>query len=137
MQRSSTTSFRAARYRGVAMDAANAQERNRQAYVPGEHVTWNSFNCTCLVDEDFSNYEYVQNWLVSFVDEGDWRELVKDLSLHVLSANKKTLLKFVFVHAFPTSLGDITFDSSVMDSTQMTFTIDFTYQYFNIVRTTV
>lgn len=115
---------------GISMNQVSVQNRHHQAYVPGNHVVYSDLNCTILMDEEFENYQYLHNWLRDFIDVDDWRHLVKDLTLNVLSANKALLLKFTFTDAFPTSLGDITFDSGTMDALQLTYNATFAYQYF-------
>jgi hypothetical protein len=94
------------------------------------------------MDEDFENYIYLSNWMRAFngdddvySENDDWHNIVKDIKLHILSGNKKTLLIYTFVGAFPTMLGDVMFDSSTMDPTQIQFNVEFRYQYFNFEKT--
>ena len=81
------------------------------------------------MDEEFTNYIQMADWMRSFIDDDDWRNLVKDIKLHILSGNKKTLLSFTCKSAFPTSLGEIMFDSSVTDVTQIVFNVEFRFEY--------
>lgn len=87
------------------------------------------------MDEDFENYIYMTNWMRSFIDDDDWRNLVKDVKLHILSGNKTTLLTYTFTGAFPTMMGEVLFDSSDMDPTQIQFNVEMRYQYFQWERT--
>ena len=86
------------------------------------------------MDEDFVNYETMHDWLMSFVDVDVWRVLVKDIKLHILSANKKTSLIYTFNHAFPTSITEVQFDSTNTETTPITFTVEFRYQWFDFER---
>lgn len=86
------------------------------------------------MDEDYSNYEYLHNWLVSFIDGNSWRNLVKDMKLHVLSGNKTPLVLYTFHYAFPVSLGEISYDSSNTDTTPIIFNVEFRYQWFDFER---
>lgn len=120
----------------ITMNQVNVQNRHHQAYVPNNHVTYSDLNCTLLMDENMDNYQHLHNWMRSFIDDDDWRNLVKDITLFIMSANKKILLKFLFVSAFPTSLSDLTFDSAVMDATQITYSVTFAYQHFTFQKFT-
>lgn len=86
------------------------------------------------MDENFENYLFLAKWMRSFIDDDDWRNLIKDIKLHILSANKKILLTYTFVGSFPVSLGSVTFDSSSMDPIQIQFNVSFRYQYFTFER---
>lgn len=119
------------------MNAVDVQNRHHQAYVPGNHVVYSDLSTTILLDEELENYMYLHNWVRDFIDMDDWRKLVKDITLHVLSANKKILLLFKFFQAFPTAVSDISFDSGAMDSMQITYSATFSYQYFTFEKVRV
>lgn len=111
--------------------------KNNQMSVYSNVTEWSPLNCSLLMDEDFENYIYLSNWMRSFIDNDDWRKLFKDIKLHILSGNKKILLTYTFFGAFPTMLGDITFDSTEMDPTQIAFNTEFRYQYFTFEKNLV
>lgn len=100
-------------------------------------VDWSPLSMTVLMDEEFTNYLYLMKWMMSFIDEDDYRRLIKDTKLSILSANKKSLLIYTFVGAFPTNLSDVSFDSSTMDAQNITFTCEIRYQYFKWERVSV
>ena len=116
--------------------------KNNQTSVYSNVTEWSPLSCVLLMDEDFENYIYLSNWMRAFngdddvySENDDWHNIVKDIKLHILSGNKKTLLIYTFVGAFPTMLGDVMFDSSTMDPTQIQFNVEFRYQYFNFEKT--
>jgi hypothetical protein len=102
---------------------------NNQVVVPGNAIDYSSLSCIVLMDEDFEGYIQMIDWLKSFKDDDVWSNLVKDIRVHILNANKKTNLIFTFIGAFPTNLGELTLDSSQSDVTQITFNLEFRYQY--------
>ena len=104
--------------------------KHNQTATYSNVTEWSPLNCQILMDEEFENYICLTNWMRSFIDDDDWRELVKDIKLHILSGNKKVLLVYTFVGAFPTMMGEVMFDSSTMDPTQINFNVEFRYQYF-------
>jgi len=109
--------------------------RNNQTSTYSNVTEWSPLNCVILMDEEFDNYIYLADWMRSFIDDDDWRNLIKDIKLHILSGNKKVLLSYTFTGAFPTSMGEIMFDSSTMDPTQISFNIELRYQYFTWEKT--
>ena len=104
--------------------------KNNQTATYSNVTEWSPLSCQILMDEEFDNYICLANWMRSFIDDDDWRNLIKDIKLHILSGNKKSLLIYTFKGAFPTMMGEITFDSSSMDPTQINFSVEFRYQYF-------
>lgn len=86
------------------MGAIETPYRNDQINIPGDKVIFNPFSCNCLMDEDWKNYDEMFNWLTSFKDEDDWRNLIKDIKVYILSSNKKILKIFTLVGAIPTNI---------------------------------
>lgn len=116
------------------MNAVETPFRNNQTMMPGNTIDFSQLDTQILLDENLENYTYIHEWLVSFRDMDVWHELTKDIKLHILSANKRPLLTFTFVHAFPTNLGEVTFDSTQTDFTQMVFSVQWSYQFFTFKR---
>jgi len=114
----------------VSMSGKESSIRHHQANAPGNYVVYSEFNCVILMDEDFQNYIYLHNWLRDFIDMDDYRNLIRNINLHILSANKQNIIVFEFFGAFPTNLASISFDSAITDSQIITFDVEFTYQYF-------
>ena len=110
--------------------------KHNQTVTYNNSTEWGPLNTVILMDEDFENYIQLCTWMRAFIDDDDWRNLIKDIKLHILSSNKTTLLTYTFKGAFPTSMGEVMFDSSVMDTTQIAFNVEFRYQYFEFERIT-
>lgn len=104
--------------------------KHNQTATYSNVTEWGALNVVIIMDEDFENYTYLCNWMRSFIDDDDWRNLIKDIKLHILSGNKKNLITYTFHGAFPVTLGEVMFDSSTMDPTQINFNVEFRYQFF-------
>jgi hypothetical protein len=100
----------------ISMAGIDTFFKNNQTVMYNNTVEWSPLSLTILMDEEFENYCYLMNWMTSFIDQDVYRNLVKDTKLSILSANKKSLLIYTFVGSLPTSLSDVTFDSSTMDA---------------------
>lgn len=103
---------------------------NNQTVTYSNVTEWSPLNVVVLMDEEFECYTTLYDWMRSFIDDDDWRVLVKDIKLSILSSNKKNLLTFTFAGALPTMLGDVNLDNSNVDTQQVIFNVEFRYQYF-------
>jgi len=121
----------------IANTGMDLYYKHHQTSTYSNVTEWSPLSCQLLMDEDFENYIYLANWMRSFIDDDDWHNLVKDIKLHILSGNKKSLLIYTFKGAFPVSMGEVMLDSSTMDPTQINFNVDFRYQFFTWERTAV
>ena len=130
MRLMSTTSFNKWYYRRFLILGFDLYYKNNQLSNYSNQTDWTPLDCTLLMDENFENYLFLAKWMRSFIDDDDWRNLIKDIKLHILSANKKILLTYTFVGSFPVSLGSVTFDSGSVDPTQIQFNVSFRYQFF-------
>lgn len=130
MRLMSTTSFNKWYYRRFLILGFDFYYKNNQLSNYSNQTDWTPLDCTLLMDENFENYLFLAKWMRSFIDDDDWRNLIKDIKLHILSANKKILLTYTFVGSFPVSLGSVTFDSGSVDPTQIQFNVSFRYQFF-------
>lgn len=115
---------------GVSMGPTDTPFRNNEAFMPGNVVQKQNLSVSIILDEDLETYVSIYNWLTSFIDQDVWRNLTQDIQIHVLSSNKRVNKTFTFVQAFPVTIGEIPFDSTVNESTQVAFTCDFRFQYF-------
>lgn len=59
--------------------------KHNQTVTYNNVTEWSPLNGIILMDEDFENYIYLCNWMRSFIDDDDWRNLVKDIKLFILS----------------------------------------------------
>jgi hypothetical protein len=105
--------------------------KDNNAYMPGDTIDYDPLNVNFIVDEDYKNFIYIQDWIRSCRTS---RELpFKDITLHILNNNKLKNKKVVFYSAFPTMLGNITFDSSENDTIPILCSTIFRYQYYEFV----
>lgn len=72
------------------------------------------------------------SWMLSFIDDDFFNKLIKDMKLIILNANKIPILEMTFVGAFPINIPDLSLDSSVLETSPILFTVEFSYQYFII-----
>ena len=103
--------------------------------IPGDKLEFESLSTTFLIDEDLKNYIEIMNWMRGLgtpetleeyetlqktsptydttTNIGLAKDVVSDITLHILTNSKNTNKEIVFRDCFPTALGAIAFDCSV------------------------
>ena len=95
--------------------------------IPGDHITFDPFNISFLVDEDLQGYLEIHNWLmgIGFPNEFDeYADLASqpsvlglgiysDISLTVLTSAKNPNFEIIFKDAFPISLSTLNMEATV------------------------
>jgi hypothetical protein len=108
--------------------------QNWQGAMTSNRIDFDPLTFTYLVAEDYSNYFYIYDWFLDIRDhEHDPLRHFKDINFHILNNNKMNNKFIVFHGCFPTYLGEIGFDSSMSDTTQIVNSATFRYQYFELV----
>lgn len=126
---------------GITAAAAEAPTSRIQSVPqPADALTFGELSVTILLDEDFSSYIELFNWMVRLVNENNTTpyESIADGSIPStcdiivtgLSSHNNTSKKFTYVDAFPTNLGDINFEAN--NPEYAVFNASFRFSYFKI-----
>lgn len=111
----------------------------------GDHLEYATLDMSFKVDEDLQNYLELHNWLrsqgklshteyktladtKSYTGEG----LKSDISLTVLTSNKRANYEVVFKDAFPLFISGIDFDTTNEDVQHVSASASFRYLYYQI-----
>ena len=121
----------------VSIDTPVFTTPHRDITLPGTKMTFDPITITFLVDDDLLNWKEVYYWMLKMsFNKAKYREfnsLQADGTLHILNGNltPKTTVKFMNLH--PTSLSELTFDSSQVDpEPQIAFmTMEYDYMIFD------
>ena len=116
----------------LSMQEVGTPNLGHNIYFQGDSVQYEPLNFRYLVSEDFTNYIFIQKWLIDTRDNEYPEEFMKDITLHILNNNKLSNIIFTFHNAFPTSLGELELTSSLSDTEPLTCSSTFRYQYFTI-----
>lgn len=115
---------------------------------PVTHLVYGDLEVTFKVDEDFTNYLEIHDWIralgfpesydehraISSHPEYTGKGIHSDISLIVLNGIKAPNYEIVFRNAFPTYLSDLTFDTTADDVNYLTATAAFDYILFDVHR---
>ena len=114
--------------------------RGRILNLTGDR-TFNPWAITVLNDTDFKIYRAFERWMNGMNNMTDSEGLTNpsdyqvDFFVDHLDRNGSTLKSYTFRGGFPTALSDIALDYGTNDTVE-TFTVDFSYQYFETDTTT-
>ena len=113
---------------------------------PGDHLNYEELEISFRVDEDLLNYLELHNWLrgLGRLNPSDYYTLQQkpiygdglrsDISLNILRSTRQPNFEIIFKDAFPISLSNINFDSSMEDVNFIEATCSFRYLNFDIVK---
>ena len=122
---------------------------------PGDRLLYDPFTLRFRVDEDLKNYIEIEQWLVgighpeSFKQSEDFAKanpspfaaarvtasaanFVADATLTVLTSHKNPSINIFFQDAFPITLTELTFDTTLMDVEYLEATVTFRYRKYSI-----
>lgn len=102
--------------------------------LPGDTYNFDPLTVTMILKHDMANYIAVKDWMTQCIETEDdpLRDKTSDIRISVFN-NKNNLTKtFVFVTAFPSDLGTITFNITDASDDYITVDVTFQYAYFTI-----
>ena len=127
----------------IASNEVTSEYNNRRAYFPGDSIEYSTFDITFIVDEELKNYLEVHKWLIEDAGHDTFetktgapthRPKFKDITLSILT-NKNTINKQLLFHdAFPTSLGELAFNTQDTGVEYVTCTVSFRYNKIEFIR---
>ena len=89
-------------------------------------ITYEPLNVTFMIDEYLKNWQEVFEWMTS--KENKYTSAV----LTVLSSSMNPTMEFHFKDIFPTSLSEVSFDSTTTDPTYQVATVTFNYTQYTV-----
>ena len=124
---------------GITMGEAPQPTPFIDAAQPGEKLTYDPLSITFKVDEDLKNWSELQEWLIGIGNPGSFQQyrdnltkhgteaIVSDATLLTLNSTMNANFQITFKDLFPTSLGELQFDSTQTDIDYLTATATFRY----------
>ena len=89
-------------------------------------ITYEPLNVTFMIDEYLKNWQEVYEWMIG--EESKYTSAV----LTILSSAMNATMEFHFKDIFPTSLSEVSFDSTTTDPVYQVATISFNYTEYII-----
>lgn len=112
----------------------------------GDHMEWGNLTLTFKVDEDFTDWFEIFNWIIgiaAYSNPDQYKNLEKqprytdrglksDISLMVLDANRVPNFTIVYHDAYPITLSSLNFDTTQQDVNYLSATTTFKYSDYSI-----
>lgn len=125
----------------ISMEEANVPTPFAHIPLPGNVIVPSVIRVTFKVDENFTNYLEIYNWLTGLghpdslqqhqdLSEGDG--VLSDLSLIVMDSTFNPNYEFVYKHAFPVSLSGLNFDTTDTEVNYVSATATFKFEYYDL-----
>ena len=138
----------------ITLGIANQPTYLKDIDIPGDKITFGDLTIKFLVDEDFKNYNTIQNWIrglgypeklsqfsdlnnsdaydgVKYVQKG--LNIYSDATLQILKSSQIANFQIKFRDIFPYSLSTLTFDATQTDIQYFTADVSFKYTIYNIL----
>ena len=124
---------------GVTMGEAPQPTPFIDAAQPGEKLTYDPLSITFKVDEDLKNWSELQEWLTGIGNPASFQQyrdnlrkrgseaIFSDATLITLNSNMNGNFEITFKDLFPTSIGELMFDSTQSDIDYLTASATFRY----------
>jgi hypothetical protein len=114
----------------------------------GDHLNYSEFQVEFKVDENFTNYLEIHNWIkglaypenqeqyaaLSRNPKESGESIKSDISVIIADGLKNPNFEITFTDAFPISLSGLEFDTRNSDVDYITSAVTFKYTYYNIIK---
>ena len=143
----------AANIPGITLGEATQPTYLKEIPIPGDHIVFDDFSLSFLVDEDLTNYMELQNWIrglgyqetlkeiydlkkeetgIGNNTDSGLMDIYSDGTLTVLGSTQNALFKINFSDLWPYSLTTLQFDATETDVNYFTAEVSFKYTIYNI-----
>jgi hypothetical protein len=112
----------------LSMPEVTLNYRGTKGYFPGDTLSFDQLRIKFMVDEDMKNYIEAVNWMKKNAYENT--SLRSDLILSVLSSKNTSNRQYQFHDAFPTSIGELNFNTQAQSIEYITCEMTLRYNYF-------
>ena len=123
----------------LTAEAVNPATPFAESPEPGSFLDYGPLELSFLIDEQFTNYHNLHDWIVlnTKVQSGSDVQfdvkLKRDISLLIMSSHFNVIKEIKFIDAFPVSLGTVAFDTSETGIEYLVAQSTFRYSYFKVL----
>lgn len=128
---------------GVTANASEIPFRSlAQTPFVGASLNYGELTANIILDENMTSYVEMHDWIRRVVDEKPRKALDRntnnpptycDITLSILSSQNEELKKVRYMDCCPTTLGEISFESTASGTEFIVFPVSFRFTYFELV----
>ena len=118
----------------MSMQEITQNYQNDQSFFPGEQLNFEPLRVKFMVDENMINYTEVFNWMTknSYTAANAFPERA-DMILSVLSSKNTINRQFQFSDAFPTSIGELAFNTQAQTIEYLSCEMTLRFNHMKII----
>jgi len=129
-----TYSTQSVTFPGITVGEIPVNHKNYKGFIPDNVVHYDDLNIMFVVDEQFKNYNYLYQRMLTnkFATQEEIAEVFDELHVFRLGSNKQPISDVVFHMAFCTNLSSFEYNVGVSDNDAIICTATFKFQTFTI-----
>ena len=120
----------------VSLEVTNVDNQWTRTKKPSKELTFTEVTATFAVDELFTNYKFLLDWIYYLKNPESFghnhQSASVNASLHILSNNKNPKVDIVLNNIFPINISEVPFTVNSTESRDLDATVTFSIDYFTI-----
>ena len=118
----------------MSVDGAAMNTPKRNILVSADKIVYAPLQLTFIVDENFTNYKEIHDWMFGMVGQGDLNTRKnRDLTLIIYNSSNNVVQQIRFVDAHPTSLSSLPFEVTTESVNYLQAVAEFNYSYYKFL----
>jgi len=118
----------------LSVPGATMNTPKRNILIAADKLEYAPLTLTFLVDEQFTNYQEIHDWMFGMVGQGDQGQTkTRDLTLIIYNSNNNVVKEIKFADAHPTSLSSLPFEVTTETVNYLTAVVEFQYSYYKFL----
>ena len=118
----------------MSVTGAPMNTPKRNILVAADKIEYAPLSLTFIVDENFTNYKEIHDWMFGMVGQDDLGERkVRDLTLIIYNSSNNVVQEIQFADAHPTSLSSLPFEVTTESTNYLTAVAEFNYSYYKFL----
>jgi hypothetical protein len=118
----------------MSVDGAAMNTPKRNILVSADKIVYAPLQLTFIVDENFTNYKEIHDWMFGMVGQDDLNTRKnRDLALIIYNSSNNVVQQIQFVDAHPTSLSSLPFEVTGESVNYLTAVAEFNYSYYKFL----
>lgn len=118
----------------MSVDGASFNTPKRNILASADKVVYAPLQLTFLVDENFTNYKEIHDWMFGMVGQDDFGvRKTRDLTLVIYNSSNNVVQEIQFTDAHPSSLSSLPFETTGESVNYLTAVAEFSYSYYKFL----
>lgn len=118
----------------MSVDGPAFNTPKRNILASADKVVYAPLQLTFIVDENFTNYKEIHDWMFGMVGQNDLdQRKTRDLTLIIYNSSNNVVQEIQFSDAHPTSLSSLPFEVTTESVNYLQAVAEFNYSYYKFL----